>query len=278
VSIRVAAFAKLNLSLRVIGRRDDGYHEIGSTVQTVDLADEIALRVTQGVVRVRNEAVTGVGPDLTEQAARALLERKGVRGGVEIDVLKRIPIGGGLGGGSSDAAAVLVALNPLVPPVLSPQAVVDLASELGSDVPLFLRGGLVRMEGRGERITALGSPRSETFVILCPPIHCDTSRVYANWTANRSGGRSEPRFGENDLLAPALAAYPGLAKYYEAMAATSAEYFGMSGSGSSMYGAFSTADAAAAASAQLATVVPNARTFVCGATASGSRVLGGSKE
>ena len=275
MNVRLLAYAKLNLDLHIVGRRPDGFHNLVSTVQTIDLADEITIRLAGGDVSVRNDALSDEGPDLAERAVRALLSRKGVTCGVSIDVCKRIPIGGGLGGGSSDAAAVLLAMNRLLDPVLSSTVLARVGATLGSDVPLFLQGGLLRMEGRGERITALGNPRSETFVVLCPPLQCDTAMVYANWKKDGGTGAFDGCLGTNDLLAPALTAYPGLTKYHDAMSRLNAAYFGMSGSGASMFGAFEAGDEAALAADRLRQRIPEAVTFICRATSVGSRIVEG---
>ncbi|MDD5264740.1 MAG: 4-(cytidine 5'-diphospho)-2-C-methyl-D-erythritol kinase, partial [Candidatus Bipolaricaulis sp.] len=167
VTARLLAYAKLNLSLRVRGRRPDGYHDIDSIVQTIDLADRLLVHVTDGDgLHVTNDLPRLEGPDLAERAAAAVLAAKEVRRDVTIDVAKGIPAGAGLGGGSSDAAAVLRFLDLAIPPALPADRLYAVAAELGSDVPLFLIGGCVRIQGRGERVEARPEPRTETFAIL----------------------------------------------------------------------------------------------------------------
>ena len=270
--MQVLAFAKINLTLDVRRRRADGYHEIDSLVQTIDLADRITVSRCGRGVFVDNDLVGLRGRDLAEVAAERLLAAKGVDGGLRVRVEKRIPAGAGLGGGSSDAAAVLAAGDRLIPPRLSQRVLLAVASEIGSDVPLFLLGGRVRMTGRGEIVTRAGAALRERFVVLVPPIHCETAEVYRRFSAvqRREGRRSA---GENALLAPALAAYPTLARYHEAIGIPGAERAGMSGSGSSFFAAFQDASASAVAAERLRERFPEARVFVCSSTTAGHRII-----
>ena len=268
MTARVRAFAKLNLSLRVVGRREDGYHEILSDVQTIDLADRIEIELRGASLRVENDLPLS-GPDIAERAAATLLEHKHVASGVSIRISKGIPAGAGLGGGSSDAAAVLATLDRLTPPRLPFERLCSLGAGIGSDVPLFLHGGRVRMGGRGERVLR----RSGTpvwFALVVPPVHCDTASVYARWDA-RSGdaGTGEPALGENDLLEPALEAHPELIPYHEAVASVGGVYQGMSGSGSTFYAAFDDPQAAERARLELSERFGDAAAFVCRPTALG---------
>jgi 4-diphosphocytidyl-2-C-methyl-D-erythritol kinase len=271
--IRLLAFAKLNLTLAVRGRRPDGYHEIDSLVQTVDLADRVSVARTEGGIRVESDLVGLRGRDLAEVAAERILRAKEANCGLSIEIEKGIPAGAGLGGGSSDAAAVLAAADRLVPPALLGGELARVASEVGSDVPLFLRGGLLRVTGRGEKVARAGDPSRERFVLLVPPIRCDTGEVYARFSASSRIGRAVS-WG-NDLLEPALSVYPALVRYRDAIEGTGAERVGMSGSGSSFFAAFRDRLRAENAATSLRSGFPKASVFVCGGTAEGHKIIEG---
>jgi 4-diphosphocytidyl-2-C-methyl-D-erythritol kinase len=172
--------AKINLFLEVTGRRPDGYHDLESVMQLVDLCDEVRLTPRAEGIRV---AVTGAElpvdrGNLAYRAAALLLEAAGVPGGVEIALTKRIPIAAGLGGGSSNAAAVLAGVNRLFGLGKSPAILQALGTELGSDVPFFLGGALALATGRGEVLTPLTPWGPRWLVIANPGIPIATARVY----------------------------------------------------------------------------------------------------
>ncbi len=273
---RILAYAKLNLSLAVLGSRSDGYHDIDSIVQTVDLADTIELRVRQGCDIVVENSLQGIqGPDLTERAAAALLRAKAARCRVEIHIVKHIPAGAGLGGGSSDAAAVLLALDRLTPPSVSAAELSRIAASIGSDVPLFLVGGCVRVTGRGDVVARLAESRREHFVIAAPAIHCPTADVYRAWTAQPPRDAAEP-LGRNDLYAAAVSLHPEIVALGNAVASSAALFGGMSGSGSAFYAAFGDRTSASAAAEKLHDELPACVVHVCRATDTGSREMEGS--
>jgi len=275
--MKLQAYAKLNLSLRVVGRRTDGSHDIDSVIQTIDLADAIMVKSANRGVTVINDLKLPPDVDLAARAARLLLGKKRSPQGVQIIVEKRIPAGAGLGGGSSDAAAVLWAVDRLIPPPLPTDCLVRLAARLGADVPLFLTGGLVRVTGKGERIAPLHPLRKERFLLLVPPVHCATAAVYAHLDRIESthcNSTTAPPLGCNDLEAAALDLYPALGPYREAIASLDAEYFGMSGSGSTFYAAFSDLKTATLAQEHLVASFPEAKTHLCAATDSGYHVKG----
>jgi 4-diphosphocytidyl-2-C-methyl-D-erythritol kinase len=279
VSVHVVAYAKLNLSLRVLGLRADGYHEIVSEVQTIDLADRLTIDLVANGVHVESDLAVQ-GEDIVERAAAALLHRKKCDRGVRIRVEKVIPVGAGLGGGSSDAAAVLGVLDRVTPPGLSFDALCEIGAGIGSDVPLFLHGGRVRMTGRGEHVKRLPETAAKYFVVLVPPIRCATGLIYSRWDAIASASREKRgaplRRGENDLLHPALDVHPALVPYHDGMQSLGADYCGMSGSGSSFYAAFDERTVAGHACASLKQRFDSADTFVCRPTGSGHCVLGSS--
>jgi 4-diphosphocytidyl-2-C-methyl-D-erythritol kinase len=171
--------AKLNLFLHVIGRRADGYHDLQTLFQLIDLADEIQIQVRPDAVIERLAGPPGVPAeaDLVVRAARALQAAAAVRQGANLGVTKHIPMGGGLGGGSSDAATVLVALNQMWKCGLNNDDLADIGVKLGADVPVFVRGHSAWAEGRGERLTAVDLPAS-WFALVHPQVHVPTAAVF----------------------------------------------------------------------------------------------------
>ena len=183
--------AKLNLFLRIVGRRPDGYHELQTVFRLLDWGDEIRLRRRDdGAIR-RTHEVPGVPAedDLAVRAARLLQEHAGSSAGAEIEVDKRIPMGGGLGGGSSDAATVLVALNQLWGLQLDDDALAGLGRQLGADVPLFVRGRSAWAEGIGERLTPLPLPRRH-YVVLDPHDPVSTAALFQAPELTRNAPRA----------------------------------------------------------------------------------------
>ena len=270
--IRLLAYAKINLSLSVLRRREDGFHEIDSLIQTIDLADEITVRQTDVPLIVTNDLEIAPQEDLAWRAARLVLDEKNVRSGMRISVHKRIPTGAGLGGGSSDAAAVLWAVDRLTPPVLPHEHLLMLSAQMGSDVPLFLHGGLVRATGRGEAIASVFPCRREHFLLVVPPVHCDTPSVYKEMKTRIVADRrsaQEPQLGENDLYEAVVFLYPELTPYAQATCELGGEYAGMSGSGSTFYAAFNDRRLAAMACTKMKEAFPQAQIYLVLGTSAG---------
>lgn len=172
--------AKLNLFLHVTGRRADGYHLLETVFQLVDLEDRIDLRRRDdGVIELLNP-IAGVPAeqDLTVRAARRLAQASGCRQGVSIRLHKQIPMGGGLGGGSSDAATVLLGLNRLWGLSLDRRVLMQIALELGADVPFFIFGRSAYATGIGERLRSCPQPQRH-FVVLAPPVALATASVFS---------------------------------------------------------------------------------------------------
>ena len=187
-----AAPAKLNLFLHIIGRRADGYHLLQTVFRFIDLSDTLhfVLRNDGVVQRVSN--LEGVPPeqDLCVRAARLLQNECGCRLGVDITLQKRIPLGGGLGGGSSDAATTLLALNRLWNLGLSRARLMQLGLLLGADVPIFLFGENALASGVGEQLQAYplldAQPQAKStvwYLVLFPPVHVATAKIFAHWDA-----------------------------------------------------------------------------------------------
>lgn len=204
-SLSAPAPAKVNLYLEVLGKRADGFHEVVNVMQTLDLADEVTVSLREGAsrdvsLRARHEAPADASADalpadddnLVVRAARAVLDaarRDDV--GVDVELVKRIPAGGGLAGGSSDAATTLRLVNALLDAPLGDDALVDLAASLGSDVPFFLVGGTALCTGRGEVVTPIAQPTPFDVALWIPRWRLPTPRVYAALAARpREGDRS----------------------------------------------------------------------------------------
>ena len=171
--------AKLNLFLHVTGRRPDGYHELQTLFQLIDLRDTVSLSVTDDGRIERPAGPVGVDPDsdLTVRAAKALQAATGCRAGASIRIAKRIPMGGGLGGGSSDAATVLLALNHLWGCGLPVDELARLGLPLGADVPVFVRGSSAWAEGVGERLEPVELPE-RWYVVIHPGVAVPTRDVF----------------------------------------------------------------------------------------------------
>lgn len=173
--------AKLNLFLHIVGRRADGYHLLQTVFQFLSLGDELAFTLRDDGQIQRIGEVPGVAPesDLVVRAARLLRRDAGIARGVDIHVSKRLPMGGGLGGGSSDAATTLVALNQLWGLGYSEDQLVELGLRLGADVPVFVRGQAAWAEGVGEQLTPVELPEP-WFLVVVPPCQVPTPQVFAD--------------------------------------------------------------------------------------------------
>ena len=253
--------AKLNLFLHVTGRRDDGYHLLQTVFQLVDWADTLHFkRRDDGAIR-RTTPIPGVAEDadLTVRAARLLQQASGCPFGVEIELDKRLPMGGGLGGGSSDAATVLLALNRLWGLNWSRGALQALGARLGADVPFFVFGETAWATGIGEALTAAPLP-PRWFVIVTPPVSVPTPAIFSapeltrdteSYTLADFLGKADPfAFGHNDLQTVAAAKYAEIADVIAALRPFDAAAR-MTGSGSCVFASFDCADRAKAAAAAL---------------------------
>lgn len=213
--------AKLNLFLHVTGRRADGYHTLQSVFQFLDVADRIQLRPRpDGAIRLWTP-LPGVAPDqdLTVRAARLLQTEAGSPAGADIRVDKRLPLGGGLGGGSSDAATVLVALNRLWGLGWSEDRLAALGLRLGADVPVFVRGRAAWAEGVGEQLTPIDLPEP-WYVVLVPPVTVSTAEIFSASELTRNTPPLRiPAFlagaGGNDCEPVVRACYPVVGRFLD---------------------------------------------------------------
>jgi 4-diphosphocytidyl-2-C-methyl-D-erythritol kinase len=267
----IRSYAKINLTLDVLGRRSDGYHEIITVMQTVDLYDTLCIAPSddQRVHIICTRPELSNESNLAVQAAEALRQRFAPKQGVVIELHKRIPLAAGLGGGSSNAAAVLRALQQLWQLPLSSAELLTLAASLGSDVPFLLTGGLAYCEGRGERVTPLAPywPMSMRWLLLVKPaIGLSTAEVYRHVPAAdyTDGTRSQavrtaltakrglqPADLYNGLERCVLERYPEVAQTREDMLRAGATDVRLSGSGPTLFAPFSDLTRAAQAQQQL---------------------------
>lgn len=243
--------AKINLSLRILSRRPDGYHDLRSFMQKLDLFDVV--RVTRmdrpGVLcRCQGRVIPGQGKNIALLAAEKFQQATDMAGGITIDLEKNIPVAAGLGGGSSDAAAVLLALNRLCGAPLSEDKLLQMGLSLGADVPFFLLpASAAWAEGVGELLTPSPSVAGYHILLVNPGFHLSTRWVYENFqlTSEVMKGKknSFPDWIEdiplvNDLAAVTMGRYPELAALAQEMYSCGARSVLMSGSGPTMFALF----------------------------------------
>lgn len=267
-ALRVRAPAKLNLSLRIAGRRSDGYHLLDSCVVPIDVFDLLEVRVREAeLTRVRvSPGIAGLPSrqNLAARAARLFVSRLPFPAVVDIRLIKGIPVGAGLGGGSSDAASVLLALNRLFRRRLSRRLLARWGLALGADVPFFVHGSPARVRGVGEWVEPRALRVSGTLVLAFAGFPLATEQVYRKYDASltTSGGDSSirapirertPRQDSftNDLEAAAMTIHPGVRGLKERLLALGASGASMTGSGSAVFGCWSHSEHARSAVGQL---------------------------
>jgi len=263
-SITIISRAKVNLTLEVLGRRADGYHDLDSVARIIDLTDELSIaKADEGVIEIGSDT-QGVpsGPDnLVHKACRAFFVATGIRAGARCNLVKRIPARAGLGGGSGNAAAAIAALNDLYECGLPVDRLAEIAGRVGSDVGLFVYGGTVRMRGRGERVEALPDAPEMHLVVVKPEVGVSTAWAYRE--LDRSPGRSQRgasdaaeravRAGDragliasmwNDFDPMVAAAFDEIASAKRSLLDHGAQAALLAGSGSAVFGVFATKEAA----------------------------------
>lgn len=249
--LTLRAPAKINLCLHVLRRRPDGYHEVEMVMQAVGLYDEVTVRLAGSGITVRcdSAAVPAGEGNIAWRAARAFLERSGHRTGVTVEMRKSIPVAAGLGGGSSDAAAVLVALNRLLGAGFSRDDLAAMGTRLGMDVPFFLYGPTALARGRGEVLTSLPAPPKFWVLLVNPGFETSTAWVYnnLNFGLTKKGDCTNiaglnvsqiARSLHNDLETVTAAAHPAIAEMEQALLDAGALGARMSGSGPTVFGIF----------------------------------------
>jgi len=247
--------AKLNLFLHVTGRRPDGYHDLQTLFQILDWGDELLFVINDSgkISRAREIDDVPQAQDICIRAAQLLKTRSGVQKGVQIELIKRIPMGAGLGGGSSDAATVLCALNQLWSLGLTRQQLAELGLELGADVPVFVKGYSAWAEGRGEKLQAVAMQQTY-YVLVFPGVSISTAGVFRHSLLKRdskpvqmSPATLQP--GRNDCEAIALQMYPELKTVKQDMSAWGQPR--MSGTGSTFFLSFDDKKTALSAASEL---------------------------
>ena len=261
--VRVRAFAKINITLRVLGSRPDGYHELRTVLQSVAVHDRLLFEPTRGAFEIASDdpACPADRTDLVWRAAALVWRAAGRRGpprGVRVTIEKRIPIRAGLGGGSSDAAAALRVLSACWDPAMEATRLHRMAGALGADVPFFLQGGTALGVERGDQLFALADAPLVWVVLAQPDFGVSTADAY-RWFDERmraSSGdqlrqnRRSPQHlgpygdGGNDLQAPVQERHPAIARLTAALRRQGARWAAMSGSGSAVFGLFESAHTA----------------------------------
>ena len=250
------AYAKLNLTLEVIRKRDDGYHDLASVIQTVDLCDTLEFVEDDEITfECSDEAIAGSG-NLVVKAAEQLRRECGIEFGANIKLTKGIPVSAGLGGGSADAAAALRGLNHLWGLNLTESELANIGARIGSDVPFLVSGGTAFVSGRGERMDRLPTPEIGRFVVVSPKTHEEayglskTARMFATLTEKAhttgsltrklaarmlDGGDCHPAFMFNVFQSIAPHAFPGWQQTCDTFSGLGASDIVLSGAGPSMF-------------------------------------------
>lgn len=261
-AIRRRAAAKVNLGLEVVGKRADGYHELVTIFQAIGLYDEVAVGAAPpGQIALAADPALGGEGNLVLRAARSLVAWAGTNQGAALDLVKGIPVGG-LGGGSSDAAATLLALREFWALDITDKELATLATRLGADVPFFLRGGTALATGIGEVLTPLPSLAATWFVLLIPDLALPadkTRQLYAALTPGdfsdgsrtleqaerlRQGAPLDPALLINSFAGPLYRLFPALAAWRDRLLAAGAAWVLPSGSGPTLYTTAPTDEAA----------------------------------
>ena len=262
--LRVRSFAKINLALSVLGRRTDGYHDIQTIFQSIDLYDELEFQ-SAAQLDLRCSDLPGIlkEDNLVWKAAISLTSAVGESPGASIILKKKIPAGAGLGGGSSNAAATLLGLRRFWGIEISESDLFSLAAGLGSDVPFFLSGGTALGIGRGEKISQLPDVPTGHLVVIFPGIHVSTAEAYRSLNLGLTSSTEDHRIQHfcgqvisgtyspteifNDFEVSILPAHPPVLEAKDFLKARGAIASMLSGSGSSVFGFFSDEESAFAA-------------------------------
>lgn len=259
-TVTVSAPAKINLVLRILDRRSDGFHNLWSVMQTVGLEDDLSISLAPGRSDIGlwcdDPSLKADKTNLVYRAASAVLDRAGKSVGLDIALTKRIPMGAGLGGGSSDAAATIVGLNRLLDLRWSPERMSEVGQALGSDVPFFFYAPCALVSGRGERVRALRVGGSRWVVLVNPGFGVETKWAYQALSATRpevrpvaeshlNVERGAPvgwdqilESAENDFEGPVFGAHPTLHELKRRLLGAGAEAALLSGSGATVFGVF----------------------------------------
>jgi 4-diphosphocytidyl-2-C-methyl-D-erythritol kinase len=248
--VSLKAFAKVNLSLEVLNKRPDGYHSLRTILQTISLADTLDIEFTRARrTTLELSSSVDIANNLVIRAASAVLDAMRINAKIRFQLTKRIPMGGGLGGGSTDAAAVLLALPELAGRQVPMSQLVQIGADLGSDVPFFLTGGCALGLGRGTDLYMMPDPPQVHGLLIAPSVHVSTAEAYGS--LNRSAGLPDsvniPRLTDpndwrescvNDFEASVFRAHPELAAIRKKLHKLGARPALMTGSGAAIFGIF----------------------------------------
>ncbi len=255
VSITEKAYAKVNLTLEILGKRRDGYHNLASVMQTVDLFDTVVITESDDVLVTCDDDEITPEINLATKAAQVLQQKTGVSQGASISIQKNIPVSAGMGGGSTDAAAALRGLNKLWKLGLSLDELTELAADVGSDVPFLIRGGTSLVQGRGEDVTPIAPAKIPKFLILTPEIDltnhtAKTASVFSHVNESmftrgnlthklaariRAGGDCPPEFFFNQFGTLAEQLFPGWSEQRDHLMSLGARDVMLCGAGPSMF-------------------------------------------
>jgi 4-diphosphocytidyl-2-C-methyl-D-erythritol kinase len=281
--IELIAPAKINLHLEVLGRRRDGLHELLSLAVSTDLADRITIRTVPGSafnLRVDPPSAVPAGEDnLVMRAARLMQKRFEVGAGLDMILIKKIPVAAGLGGGSADAAAALLALDRLWCLGLEEEELLAISAELGSDVPYCLVGGYAALTGRGEHVHPLPDLETLHLVLCLPPVAVPTEQVYERLDEQLISSAADDRVVDfvasatacapqpppwdtlkNDLEKVVIRWWPEVSEALTDLRSTACEYAAVTGSGGASFAVYEDAESASAAVASLARKWPVVQT------------------
>jgi 4-diphosphocytidyl-2-C-methyl-D-erythritol kinase len=270
MQLELPSYAKINWTLEILGRRDDGYHELRTILQTVDVCDQLQFAVTNSdiVITCDHPEVPCDQTNLIYRAAVLLQELTGCDKGAKIDLQKRIPMGAGLGGGSSNAAITLLALVHLWELEVAPRDLFRLGSQLGADVPFFFFGGTGIGIGRGDEVYPMADIAAEHLLLVNPRVNVPTREIYRNLSSELTSPAAvnnmpfslEAAYARmrgaqwslrNDLERPALALYPLISQVKQRLEALNAAVVLMSGSGATVFAVFESEAARAQAASEL---------------------------
>ncbi len=250
--MRIKSFAKINLGIEVLGKRNDGYHEIRTLFQSIDMFDLLVFfPYTQNEIILKgdDDSIPWDGSNLIHQAATLLKKRHAIKTGVEIHVTKNIPAGKGLGGGSSNAAVTLSVLNKMWKIGLEKDALRDLGVQLGADIPYFFEGGLCLGQGKGEILFPQEDLNPFLCVLVLPSVSVSTAAVYERFRVSLTSQDKDSKiikfldsrdlgFLENDLEETVFRTYPQIKAIKSLIQEQGSELTLMSGSGSAVFGLF----------------------------------------
>ena len=258
--VTVCAPAKINLVLRILDRRPDGYHNVWSLMQTVKLEDKLSISINHSHSAINvccdDPSLKTDRSNLVYRAAAAVLEQRGQAVGLDIALAKRIPMGAGLGGGSSDAAATIIGLNRILQLEWSLKKMAQVGQTLGSDVPFFFFAPSATVSGRGEKVTPVRMMESRWVVLVNPSFPVETKWAYQQLSQSRTGvtpmshsqaaldteavlsWKQVREAAENDFETPVFHAYPLLRDIKQQLTAAGAEVALLSGSGATVFGIF----------------------------------------